>query len=108
MKIQQVETIAHPEFPRFVWVHVRTDEGLVGLGEVGHNAPAAEHVIHEYARRYLVGADPRRIDHLWTSIYDAMRVTSPAGSELRALASIDVALWDLLGQMCDVPVYQLL
>lgn len=108
MKVMRVETLWHPQWPRYVWLHVHTDSGIVGLGEVGHNALAAEHVIHEYAHRFLLGADPGRIDHLWTSIYDAMRIFSPAGSELRALAAIDEALWDILGRACGVPVYQLL
>jgi L-alanine-DL-glutamate epimerase-like enolase superfamily enzyme len=108
MKITAIETLWHPAFARFVWVQVHTDEGIVGLGEVGHNARAAEHVIHDYARRLLLGADPRRIDHLWTTVYDAMRVTSPAGSELRALAAVDEALWDILGKLTGQPVYQLL
>jgi L-alanine-DL-glutamate epimerase-like enolase superfamily enzyme len=108
MKIEQVETLRHPRFPRFVWVQVHTDAGIVGLGEVGHNAAAAEPLVHDYARRFLLGADPGRIDHLWTTIYDAMRVLSPAGSELRALAAVDVALWDILGQACGLPVYRLL
>jgi L-alanine-DL-glutamate epimerase-like enolase superfamily enzyme len=108
MKIERVETLRHPRFPRFLWVQVHTDAGIVGLGEVGHNAAAAEPVVHDYARRFLLGADPGRIDHLWTTIYDAMRVLSPAGSELRALAAVDVALWDVLGQVAGLPVYQLL
>jgi L-alanine-DL-glutamate epimerase-like enolase superfamily enzyme len=108
VRIERVETVWHPRFGRYVWVRIHTDAGLVGLGEVGHNALAAEPIVHDYARRFLLGADPRRIDHLWTTIYDAMRVTSPAGSELRALAAVDVALWDLLGQVCRVPIYQLL
>jgi galactonate dehydratase len=108
MKITRVETLWHPAWQRFVWVHVHTDAGLVGLGEVGHNALAAEHVIHDYARRFLIGQDAGRIDHLWTSMYDTMRIFSPAGSELRAIASIDEALWDVLGKACGVPVYQLL
>jgi galactonate dehydratase len=108
MKVTRVETLWHPRWPRYVWVQVHTESGLVGLGEVGHNARAAEEVVHEYARRTLLGADAGRIDHLWTTIYDRMRIFSPAGSELRALAAVDEALWDILGKACGVPVYQLL
>ncbi|HEV2122223.1 MAG TPA: mandelate racemase/muconate lactonizing enzyme family protein [Chloroflexota bacterium] len=108
MKITKVETLWHPKFARFVWLQVHTDEGLVGLGEVGHNALAAAEILHAYAQRFLLGAAPLRIDHLWTSIYDAMRIFSPAGSELRALAAIDEALWDILGKATNQPVYQLL
>jgi galactonate dehydratase len=108
MKITKVETLWHPAWERFVWLHVHTDTGFVGLGEVGHNALAAEHVIHQYARQFLLGQDPGRIDHLWTSIYDRMRIFSSSGSELRALAAVDEALWDILGKACGVPIYQLL
>lgn len=108
MKITRVETLAHPGWARFVWVQVHTDEGMVGLGEVGHHAAAAQQIIHEYARRFLLGADASRIDQLWTRIYQAMTVTAPAGSELRALAAIDEALWDILGKALNAPIYQLL
>lgn len=108
MNIQSVETIRHSGFPRYMWVHVRTDGGLVGLGEVGHYAAAAEVIVHDLARRFLIGADPLRIDHLWTTMYERVRVISPAGSELRALSAIDVALWDILGKVSGLPIYQLL
>ncbi len=108
MKITRVETLWHPQWARFVWVQIHTDAGLVGLGEVGHYAKAAAEVVHDYARWALLGQDAGRIDHLWTTIYDRMRVFSPAGSELRALAAVDEALWDILGKACGVPVYQLL
>ena len=108
MRIERVETLWHPDFPRYVWLQLHTDAGLVGLGEVAHHARAAESIVHELAPQFLIGADPRRIDHLWTAIYDRVKVVSPAGSELRALAAIDVALWDLLGKLCGQPIYQLL
>ncbi|HET7767141.1 MAG TPA: mandelate racemase/muconate lactonizing enzyme family protein [Chloroflexota bacterium] len=108
MKIRRVETVRHERWPRFVWVLIHTDVGLVGLGEVGHHAGAAAEVVHEYAERFLLGADASRIDHLWTTIYQAMTITAPAGSELRALAAIEVALWDIAGQAMGQPIYRLL
>jgi L-alanine-DL-glutamate epimerase-like enolase superfamily enzyme len=108
MKIERVETLRHPAHPRFVWVRVWTAEGPVGLGEVGHYAGASAAVIHDLAASHLVGADPLAIDGLWTTMYDRLKIISPAGAELRALAAIDVALWDILGQVARLPVYQLL
>lgn len=108
MKITRVETLRHPDYPRFVWVHIVTDAGVVGLGEAGHYGAAAEVIVHDLAQRFLVGADPLQIDRLWSAMYDTLRVLSPAGSELRALSAVDVALWDILGRVAGLPVYQLL
>jgi galactonate dehydratase len=33
MKITAIETIQLGEFPNLLWVHVHTDESLIGLGE---------------------------------------------------------------------------
>ena len=47
MKITAVETIQLAEFPNLLWVHIHTDEGIVGLGETFYAvAPVAAH-IHE-------------------------------------------------------------
>ena len=108
MKIERVETLRHPAYPRFVWLRIWTAEGPVGLGEVGHYAGASAAVIHDLAASHLLGADPLAIDGLWTAMYDRLKIISPAGAELRALAAIDVALWDILGQVARLPVYQLL
>lgn len=106
--ITRVETIRHPDVPRFVWVQVCTADGYVGLGEVGHFARAAEVIIHDLAVRFLLGEDASRHDHLWTRINDYLRIFGTGGSELRALGAIDVALWDLRARQLNVPVYDLL
>ena len=33
MKVTAIETINLDEYPNVLWVHVHTDEGIVGLGE---------------------------------------------------------------------------
>ena len=33
MKITALETIQVAEFPNLIWLHIHTDEGLIGLGE---------------------------------------------------------------------------
>ena len=62
MKITAVETINLGEFPNVLWVHIHTDEGLVGLGETFYAvAPVAAH-IHETCAPYLLGKNPLQID----------------------------------------------
>ncbi len=106
--ITHVETIRHPAWPRFTWLRIYSSDGYFGLGEVGHFAVAGEAVLHDLAARFLVGADPTRIDQLWTRIHDHLRIFTVGGSELRALGAIDVALWDLRGRQLGVPCFDLL
>ena len=62
MKITSLETIQLREFPNLVWLHVHTDEGLIGLGETFFGASAVAAYLHETAAPYLIGRDPLRIE----------------------------------------------
>jgi galactonate dehydratase len=104
MQITQVETIP---VDRYLFVQVHTDEGIVGLGEVGTwgYLEAAEAVIEKWAT-YLVGQDPLRIEHHWQYLYRSMHFRGAA--IMGALSAIDIALWDIAGKHFGVPVYALL
>jgi galactonate dehydratase len=106
MKITKLETL-HVK-PRWLFLKVHTDEGIVGLGEpvVEGRAQTVETAVHEIGR-YLVGKDPRHIEHHWQAIYRGQFYRG--GPVLcSALSGIEQALWDILGKWLDVPVYQLL
>jgi L-alanine-DL-glutamate epimerase-like enolase superfamily enzyme len=108
MKITAIETITLGEFPNILWVHLHTDEGLVGLGETFYAvAPVAEH-IHQTCAPYLLGKDPLRIDAHSRHFLDTYLGFNSVGVEMRAASAIDVALWDLFGQAAGQPIYQLL
>ena len=94
--------------PRWLFLKVHTDAGLVGLGEPitegrAHTCAAA---VEEIAP-YLVGKDPRRVVHHWQAIY---RHAFYRGGPIltSALSGIDQALWDIKGKALGVPVYELL
>ena len=89
-------------------VVVETDEGLTGVGEAGLQRRwkaiigAVEHM-----KKWLIGKDPMRIEHLWQEMfrggfYPADRLIGSA------ISGIDIALWDIKGQALNVPVYELL
>ena len=61
MKITSLETIQLREFPNLVWLHIYTDEGLIGLGETFFGASAVAACVQETAAPYLIGRDPRSI-----------------------------------------------
>lgn len=106
MKITKLETFFVK--PRWVFLKMHTDEGLTGWGE-----PALEGWSRTVAAavqdmgRYLLGQDPRRIEHHWQAIY---RGGFYRGGPVlcSALSGIEQAMWDITGKSLGVPVHQLL
>ncbi|MBI2949374.1 MAG: mandelate racemase/muconate lactonizing enzyme family protein [Verrucomicrobia bacterium] len=107
MKITEVETVLLDEFPNLVYVRVHTDEGIVGLGETFFTAEAVASWMHSMAAPYLLGKDPLRIEQHWLGLNGFIGFNS-TGVEMRARSAIDIALWDILGQVCRQPIHQLL
>lgn len=108
MKVTAVETIQLAEFGNLLWVHLHTDEGLIGLGETFFGADAVAAYIHESAAPQILGKDPLRIDehsHVLRATYVGF---SGSGAEMRGLSAIDIALWDIFGQATGQPIHQLL
>jgi galactonate dehydratase len=107
MKITAVETVRLGEFPNLIWVRLRTDEGLTGLGETFMGAAAVEAYIHESAGPKLIGRDPIQIEAINRSLinYLGWRGT---GVETRGNSAIDIALWDLFGKAIGRPVCEAL
>jgi galactonate dehydratase len=107
MKITRLEIVKVP--PSWVWLYLHTDEGLVGIGEPfleGH----PDSVIAEVRRLepVLIGQDPRRIEALWTAMYNAGVGYKGGAVTMSAISGIDIALWDLAGKSAGQPIHQLL
>ena len=106
MKITKYETFVVP--PRWLFLKIETDEGIVGWGE-----PVIEGKAHtlqaavEELMDFLVGKDPLRIEDHWQVMY---RGGFYRGGPvlMSAIAGIDQALWDIKGKYFNAPVYQLL
>ena len=109
MKVTRVDTLwpSSIEPAPFFFVEVHTDEGYVGLGQAPdprRTIPAVE----EWSRRFLLGHDPLEIERFWQRAFTTARAHGYAGAELRALSALDIALWDIAGQVAGQPIYQLL
>src|ERR1041384_4920598 len=92
----------------WVFCKVYTNAGLVGLGEgsvTSKEATVAQAIMeHE---RFLTGKDPTDIEFLWQSMFRNPRWRG--GPILNsAISAVEIALWDILGQALEVPVYKLL
>jgi galactonate dehydratase len=106
LKITKLETFLVK--PRWLFLKVHTNAGIVGLGEPiteGRALTCAAAV--KEIEPYLVGKDPRRVVHHWQAIYKhAFYRGGPILTS--ALSGIDQALWDIKGKALGVPVYELL
>jgi galactonate dehydratase len=108
MRITAIETLRVTEFPNLIWVQLHTDEGLVGLGETFRGAEAVEAYVHSLAAPQLLGQDARHIERLSRNLLRGYLGFNGSGVETRAASAIDIALWDLFGQLTGQPLYQLL
>lgn len=104
MKITDVKLIYAKHY---LFVHVYTDAGIVGLGEAGNwgylSATAA--AIEKFTP-YLIGKDPFRIEDFNQNFYRSVYFRGSV--IMSAISAIDIALWDIKGKALGVPVYELL
>src|SRR5271154_1856524 len=108
MKIRAIEThTVSARWKNWLFVRVLTDEGLAGVGEGTLNgfAGTVEAAVREL-EHFAVGADPTQITRLADRLYDG--VSNDGGHIHRtAIAAIETACWDILGQSLGVPVHAL-
>jgi galactonate dehydratase len=106
LKITKLETFLVR--PRWLFLKVSTDAGIVGLGEpyLEGRAKTCAECVKEVAP-YLIGKDPRHVLHHWHNLYantvyhDGLIMTS-------VISGIDQALWDIKGKALGVPIYEML
>src|SRR5262245_23161377 len=126
MKITAVEShvLLAPNYdPRFTSsaqdsfiVVVRTDEGVIGIGESDVNPWVAKacveapgtHTMGLCIKEMLIGADPLDIEGLWRRMYVGSAMNGRRGAVVHALGAIEMALWDLKGRALGKPVHELL
>lgn len=106
MKITNMTCFLVP--PRWCFLKIETDEGIVGWGEpvVEGRASTVKAAVEEL-KTYLIGSDPLKIQDTWNLLY---RAGFYRGGPvlMSAIAGIDQALWDIKGKYYDAPVYELL
>ncbi len=108
MKITKVDTfVVDAGWRPWQFVAVRTDEGLTGYGECsdGRNPYGIVGAVRDF-EPILLGRDPRPVEMLYWDLYRMAR-QSPGGIAAKAIAGIELALWDLKAKALTVPVYEL-
>ena len=101
------------DFPyhSLVVAHVRTDEGVTGLGYTlafgGGGVEAIQAYLETRLKPLLIGEDPLFVERLWERMYRADRGIKRQGIAAYALSALDIALWDIAGKAAGLPLYKL-
>jgi len=91
-------------------VQVETDDGVSGIGSCSGNGELIEIIIEKVLKPLLVGMDPTAIEDIWDRAYmrGGHKEFGTRGIGIVALSGVDIALWDILGKVRGLPIYQLL
>ena len=111
IRITKIETVRFKN-ELWMWVRLHTSEGIIGTGETYPFNEASSSVFkdlewHSWAGK-LLGTNPLEIEQTWERVYRQNAFNVSGGAEMRALSALNIAQWDILGQVCKMPVYQLL
>ena len=91
-------------------VYVRTDDGIEGVGyTLGYGAAELiSDAVSEILAPMIAGEDPHDTERLWREMFDGTVHTGRKGLMLRAIAIVDIALWDINAKAADLPLYKYL
>ena len=115
MKIVDLKTyLIDPHGPggrNWVFVKLITDNGIEGIGEaydVPFNPQVVAQLIQSTGERFIINADPFKIESLWRKIYAFGYDQHPDLTKMGIISAFEMACWDIIGKALGQPVYNLL
>ena len=96
-------------------VRMRTDEGIEGIGLATSYTPieAAIHAFRTGIAELVVGADPLAPEQLYQKLFSltwkrqAFEKGWSREAIVRISAAVDIACWDIVGKVAELPLYRL-
>ncbi|MDB5915330.1 MAG: mandelate racemase [Ramlibacter sp.] len=90
-------------------VDVELDDGRIGTGMTAiTEEEVIGSIVNDIAAHALVGMDPLRHEQIWDRLSWLLTPRGQSGYASHAIAAIDLALWDLKGQILGQPCWRLL
>jgi D-galactarolactone cycloisomerase len=109
---------------QLVLVEVRTDQGIVGFGEISGGSQTVICELLKTFARVVQGMDALGHTEVWTKLFsltsprpgglggwDGMPAPLPRNQRpqiMAAIGGIDIALWDIKGKAAGLPVFRIL
>jgi mannonate dehydratase len=109
LKILSAKVIVTCPGRNFVTLKITVEGGLTGIGDATLNGRelAVVSYLEDHVCPALIGKDARRIEDIWQYLYrGAYWRRGPV--TMRAIAAVDVALWDIKAKAANMPLYDLL
>ncbi|WP_448501721.1 D-mannonate dehydratase ManD [Sphingomonas sp.] len=109
MRITSARVIVTCPGRNFVTLKIETDGGVYGIGDATLNGRemAVVAYLQDHVVPALIGKDARRIEDMWQFLYrGAYWRRGPV--TMRAIAAVDMALWDIKAKVARMPLYDLL
>ncbi|HWF00827.1 MAG TPA: D-mannonate dehydratase ManD [Caulobacteraceae bacterium] len=109
LRIRSARVIVCSPGRNFVTLKIETDAGVYGVGDATLNGreKAVVAYLEDHVIPVLVGRDARAIEDVWQYLYrGAYWRRGPV--TMRAIAAVDMALWDIKAKALGAPLYDLL
>jgi mannonate dehydratase len=109
MQIKSANVIVTCPGRNFVTLKIEVEGGLTGIGDATLNGRemAVVSYLQDHVCPALIGKDARRIEDIWQFLYrGAYWRRGPV--TMRAIAAVDVALWDIKAKAAGMPLYDML
>lgn len=95
----------------YTLVRVHSADGIQGIGFCyggSRGGVLVTHAVRELFKEALVGQSALRVEGLWQEMYQDTLLHGRAGSAMRALSILDIALWDRNARAAGLPLSQYL
>ena len=92
-------------------VKVKSADGVVGIGFCygGSTAGAiVSQAVQDLLAPMLIGQESTRVEGLWERMYREAILHGRAGSVMRGISILDIAMWDLNARSAGLPLYRYL
>lgn len=92
----------------FSMCEIVTDEDIRGLGVIPIGDPSSvTAIIEKKLKQHVIDEDLFAYERLWDKMYREV-YRDRKGAAIRAMAAVDIAVWDAIGKALKLPVYKLL